>query len=550
MSGETILNWAAHTGISVGLLIVLILLVRRPFARKFGAQAAYWLWALPFIRMVLPALPVTINLPSWLVSTPKPLNETMVPLQFETAIYSPTAVQSNWQTPVLLAWLAVATIWLAVQIIRQRKFLESIGEASIAAPEFIQTQTSEICRTLNISVPDVRVATTNIGPLVTGVFRPIVILPQNFGQNFSERQRHFALIHELAHIKRRDLWMAFGALVFRALNWPNPLVHMAAAKFRIDQEAACDAYILKIIGGGVRAKQNYAATLIHCAKLTQPASPTGQALQTNPLCLTIYHPLKERLMTLKTSKTNSTILSRIGAGTLLAGALAVTAPVTIAAGPVPPQPPATEAEKMKTKTRQVMQWVEKIDGVETTKHIEINTQDGVITAYNIDEHGNKTKIDPADVKIMSGSGLQIMADEMQTMGNTSNIKAMRVIVMDADEAGETGKKHVKIITTDDLAGLQTPQTFFLQDGEHSKIIVKRMMADEDGNTMEVDKEIVIIGSGSGSPQASRMVGAAQRLLDQAQAVKRDKELSTKTRRKLEKARKALKEAQAALEAEE
>jgi len=250
-------------------------------------------------------------------------------------------------------------------------------------------------------------------------------------------------------------------------------------------------------------------------------------------------------MTLKTSKTNSTILSRIGAGALLVTALTLTAPLTIAA-----DSPGDEAPKTQVKSQKVMKWVEKIDGVETTKHIEVNTQDGVITAYSIDEHGNKTLLDPTDVKIMDGSGLQITADVMQMMGDPANVEAMRVIVMDSGEAGKTGRNRIKIITTDDMDGLQAGQTFLMKDGAHSKIIVKRMMTDEDGNVMEVDKEIMILGQNGNGPQASMMVGAAQRLLEQAEILNREKELSAKTRRKLEKARKALVEAQEALEAEE
>ncbi len=536
MSVETILNWAVHTGISVSLLIVLVLLVRRPFTRKFGARAAYWLWALPLIRIVLPEVPLTINLPNWLASAPKPLSETVVPLQFEAAAYSPVAALINWQAPLLVVWLVVATIWLAAQIMRQHKFLKSIRETSLAAPKSVQIQAAEICRTLNISVPDIRLATTNMGPLVTGMFRPVIILPQNFEEDFNRHQQFFALIHELAHIKRRDIWAAFGALLFRALNWPNPLVHLAATKFRIDQEAACDAYVLTIMGGGVRTKQNYAATLIHSAKLTKTPTPTPspnvQTVQTSPLSLTIYHPLKERLMTLKTSKTNSTMLSRIGAGALLVTALAMTAPVTIAVGQ------DSDTPKAQTKMTKVMKMVENVDGVETTKHIEINTVDGVTTAYSIDEHGNKTAIDVADIQT-----------EIQMAGGTGEFEDMNIFVMDG---GEAGKKRVKIIMGGNMENMAGQHMLHKKNGEggHSQIIVKRMTKDADGNIVEIGNDVMVMAQSGHNMHASSMVGAAQKLLNQAEVLADEKELSAKTRRKLDKARKALKEAQAALAAEE
>jgi len=52
------MDWAIETGIAVSLLIVLVLIIRRPFARIFGARAAYALWLLPFIRLIMPEVTI------------------------------------------------------------------------------------------------------------------------------------------------------------------------------------------------------------------------------------------------------------------------------------------------------------------------------------------------------------------------------------------------------------------------------------------------------------------------------------------------------------
>ena len=51
------LAFAAETTLAVTLLVCLVLLVRKPVAKRFGAGAAYALWSLPLIRLVLPPLP-------------------------------------------------------------------------------------------------------------------------------------------------------------------------------------------------------------------------------------------------------------------------------------------------------------------------------------------------------------------------------------------------------------------------------------------------------------------------------------------------------------
>ena len=466
----------------------------------------------------------------------------------------------------------------------------------------VQHKLSQACETLALnSAPDICISASNAGPMVAGVLRPIIILPKNFGSDFNDRQQYFALTHELAHIKRRDLWAAFGALLFRALNWPNPLVHLCAVKFRTDQEAACDAYVLNIIGGGTQTKQNYAATLIHSATLAAkvaaistkkstrtPRTSSNQSVLVNPLCLTIYHPLKERLMTLKTSKNNSTILSRIGVGAFLVAALAATAPITIASAS---DGPVAEAPKVKTETKKVMKWVVKNDDVETTKHIEINVEDGVTTAYSLDKDGNKTEIDMSEVEGMDGleglagleglEGLEGLAglaaleglEGLEALEALEGLAGMKVFVTD----GMSGEKHIKImkgkhmkhmkgmkadhmIIMKNLKKMDGKHMLHMKDGEHSNIIIKRISKDGDGTVIDMDNDFRVFpgddngfrfftGDGEGN-HAAAMVGAAQSLLDQAETMTGGKELSSKTLKKLKKARKALKEAQEALEAEE
>jgi len=81
MTADAILNWAANTGLSVSILIVLVLLVRKPVTKFAGAGAAYALWLLPLIRFVMPALPV---LPTSPPATP-------VSVPHETVTYLSTA---------------------------------------------------------------------------------------------------------------------------------------------------------------------------------------------------------------------------------------------------------------------------------------------------------------------------------------------------------------------------------------------------------------------------------------------------------------------------
>ena len=61
--------WLIDTLLYTGTLIALVLVLRRPVGRFFGPQIAYALWALPFLRLLLPP----IELPAWLApARPEP----------------------------------------------------------------------------------------------------------------------------------------------------------------------------------------------------------------------------------------------------------------------------------------------------------------------------------------------------------------------------------------------------------------------------------------------------------------------------------------------
>jgi len=270
-------NWVLQTGLAVSLLILVILVIRRPFARAFGANAAYALWSLPLIRLCLPGLSVPRNwVPEFMRKTPETTTAappvaipTTAPVSTsgDTFVLTPLLAPETIQWGVILigVWLGVAVLWLGYQLLQQRKFKAHLNAQSSGPVAKLFTEIERASETVGLrKAPEVRVALNGTGPLVTGVINPLVVVPNNFAETFNAEQRHFALVHEFAHIKRRDLWVALATLIFRAVNWPNPLVHYASHKLRGDQEAACDAFVVKVTGG--ETAHSYAETLVKAVR--------------------------------------------------------------------------------------------------------------------------------------------------------------------------------------------------------------------------------------------------------------------------------------------
>lgn len=78
------------------------------------------------------------------------------------------------------------------------------------------------------------------GPMVFGLFKPTIVVPDTFESDFEPPQRRAMLAHELAHLTNRDpLWHRLGD-VTAALLWWNPLVWWARHQLCVASERCAD----------------------------------------------------------------------------------------------------------------------------------------------------------------------------------------------------------------------------------------------------------------------------------------------------------------------
>jgi beta-lactamase regulating signal transducer with metallopeptidase domain len=230
--------WLTDTLLYTGLLIALVLLVRRPFSRYFGAQFAYALWALPALRLLLPP----IELPASMAPQQAQLSDQALLALAMTAKETPEAAPIPlWQrVDLLLAlWLggaAIFLVWRIVAYLRMRR-----GLLAEARP------VGEVGRIRLVETPAVS------SPVAFGVCDKVVALPQFFMAMPDRTARDLAIAHELAHHRGHDILANFAAQPLLALHWFNPLAWLGWRAMRRDQEAACDARVLAGRGRDERA---------------------------------------------------------------------------------------------------------------------------------------------------------------------------------------------------------------------------------------------------------------------------------------------------------
>ncbi len=77
-----------------------------------------------------------------------------------------------------------------------------------------------------------------------GFVRPRLLLPREMIDTASPEELRYIFLHELAHLKRHDIYLGWLTSLLQVLHWFNPLVWFAFYRMRSDRELACDALVL------------------------------------------------------------------------------------------------------------------------------------------------------------------------------------------------------------------------------------------------------------------------------------------------------------------
>jgi beta-lactamase regulating signal transducer with metallopeptidase domain/Tol biopolymer transport system component len=109
---------------------------------------------------------------------------------------------------------------------------------------FEECKTQMGVQTLVAAVPSDQIES----PALFGFLRPRLLLPRQMLDTASRDEIRYVFLHELAHLKRHDIYLGWVTSLLQVLHWFNPLVWFAFHRMRMDRELACDALVLARTG--------------------------------------------------------------------------------------------------------------------------------------------------------------------------------------------------------------------------------------------------------------------------------------------------------------
>lgn len=317
---QTTASWVWAASWQATIIAAMVLIIQWTLGRRLAARWRNALWVLVFARLLMPALPqARCSAYNWVeknrvFSTQQAFSQPLEPM-LETrrtsqpqpddwpAISATAKPVAAKQTPIWRSFPLLPITWgigfLAVLISGSAIYLRMIQRMlrfRQSVPEPLQKLFAAAKEEMGVGRAELVVSEGVQTPIVTGLLRPRIVLPAGLESALSCEDIRMVFLHELAHVKRGDLWMAWLASITGALHWFNPAIHFAISRARKDREMACDESVLRLIDDS----EAYGSALVRFLESRQSLTPqfgvigifeTKSALLQRMRCIAGYrHP--------------------------------------------------------------------------------------------------------------------------------------------------------------------------------------------------------------------------------------------------------------------
>src|SRR6266536_746434 len=264
------------------LLIIILFALDFALRRRVRAIVRHALWLLLLIKLLLPpSFASATSLAYWLPNGQPPglsdkspnfsiARNTRAKDQIETSTPSaempaPLPGEGLSRPALLLIGWAIGAFGLFGCLIHRSRWVgRRVKVATDASGELI-TLLNQCARQMQLKwTPRLKLAHRSMSPAVCGFGRPDILIPRHLAESLSFTQLRAVFLHELAHVKRGDVWVNHAQTLVQIFYWWHPLLWLANWHIRRVREHAVDETVRVQMGAG---GESYPSTLIEVAKL-------------------------------------------------------------------------------------------------------------------------------------------------------------------------------------------------------------------------------------------------------------------------------------------
>ncbi len=260
------------------IVIGLLMFIKKTYAKSLNVYGQYYIWMPIFLMLLLPFFPIGKTVYVWMdkhvvsdvaqntyiTNNVAQAASADTPWLQDFSISVERVAPSSFMSIVGYIWLVGFFIYagfLFMSSFRIYTITKSAGR--IADSQWLAT--FDECKTathlrLNIHLLHSKYIKT---PISVGIFNRSVIVPTDVINALDTNEQRFILMHEMYHLKRKDVMINYLMCVIQAIYWFNPIIRYAFDTMRIEREIACDMSVIKSLSDESRA--DYGLTILKFA---------------------------------------------------------------------------------------------------------------------------------------------------------------------------------------------------------------------------------------------------------------------------------------------
>ena len=193
--------------------------------------------------------------------------------EFATVATDIYQLPRRWNVALIVAWSCVLSscVWASIICVRVRRFLQIIHAADHGSHE-LRLRADRLSRKIGLRRRfEIKTVEGSLPPMLWSLGRiPIVLLPKRFIEKLTAPQLDTVILHELAHVRRRDDWVVIFESLETSLFWWNPVVWFTRSRLRTEAEHCCDELVIQALPG---SRQYYGQALLHAAEFQSRQQP-------------------------------------------------------------------------------------------------------------------------------------------------------------------------------------------------------------------------------------------------------------------------------------